>query len=256
MFYSSTVLKTELMDFGWRLGTYYFTVIFSEQFICGQSDRKFFITRSLTLTTALNVTASPVLKLSFWYKHTIDTLDNAYVDISNDNGSTWKSAKFYNKTVSSWTREVLDISALANSTTNLKIRFSMISNGSVVADGIYIDNIKLTGYDGAPTSIAGINEIPEKYSLSQNYPNPFNPSTVISYNLAEGNFITLKIYNELGKEVSTLVNERQNAGSYSIHFDGSNLPGFYYYKLESGGFVDTKKMLLISKQIVMIMSNE
>lgn len=122
----------------------------------------------------------------------------------------------------------------------------MISNGSVVADGIYIDNIKLTGYNSAPTSIAGINEIPEKYSLSQNYPNPFNPSTVISYNLAEGNFITLKIYNELGKEVSTLVNERQNAGSYSISFDGSNLPsGLYYYKLESGGFVDTKKMLLI-----------
>ena len=88
--------------------------------------------------------------------------------------------------------------------------------------------------------------VPEKFELVQNYPNPFNPSTVISYNLAEGNFISLKIYNELGKEVAALVNERQNAGSYSISFDGSNLPsGLYYYKLESGGFVDTKKMLLI-----------
>ena len=203
-------------------------------------------TRSLTLTTALNVSASPVLKLSFWYKHTIDTLDNAYVDISNDNGVTWNSAKFYNKTVSSWTREVLDISSLANSTTNLKIRFSMISNGSVVADGIYIDNIKLSGYNVTPTSVTGITEIPVKYSLSQNYPNPFNPSTVISYNLAESNYITLKIYNELGREVSTLVNERQNAGSYSISFDGSNFSsGLYYYKLESGGFTDTRKMLLI-----------
>ncbi|HMS33342.1 MAG TPA: M14 family zinc carboxypeptidase [Ignavibacteria bacterium] len=203
-------------------------------------------TRSLTLTTALNVSASPVLKLSFWYKHTIDTLDNAYVDISNDNGVTWKSAKFYNKTVSSWTREVLDISSLANSTINLKIRFSMISNGSVVADGIFIDNIKLTGYNNTPTSVAGNTEMPDKYSLSQNYPNPFNPSTVISYSLAEGNFISLKIYNELGKEVASLVNERQSAGSYSISFDGSNLPsGLYYYKLESGGYVDTKKMLLI-----------
>ena len=203
-------------------------------------------TRSLTLTTALNVSASPVLKLSFWYKHTIDTLDNAYVDISSDNGATWKSAKYYNKTVSSWTREVLDISSLSNSATNLKIRFSMVSNGSVVADGIYIDNIKLTGYNNTPTSITGTTEIPEKYSLSQNYPNPFNPSTVISYNLAEGNFITLKVYNELGKEVATLVSERQNPGSYSINFIGSNLSsGLYYYKLQSGDFSDTKKMLLV-----------
>ena len=203
-------------------------------------------TRSLTLTTALNVSASPVLKLSFWYKHTIDTLDNAYVDISSDNGATWKSAKYYNKTMSSWNREVLDISSLANSTANLKIRFSMVSNGSVVADGIYIDNIKLTGYNNTPTSIAGTTEIPESYSLSQNYPNPFNPSTVISYNLAEGNFISLKVYNELGKEVATLVSERQNPGSYSINFNGSNLSsGLYYYKLQSGDFSDTKKMLLV-----------
>jgi hypothetical protein len=203
-------------------------------------------TRSLTLTTALNVSSSPVLKLSYWYKHTIDTLDNAYIDISKDNGVTWKSAKFYNKTVNAWTRDVIDISSLAGSTPTLKIRFSMVSNGTVTADGIYIDNIKLIGYNVTPTSIINNVQVPSEYSLSQNYPNPFNPETVIRYSLNENRFTTLKIFNVLGKEMATLVNENQNAGSYSINFNASNLSsGMYFYRIESGTFVATKKMLLI-----------
>ncbi|MBK8552633.1 MAG: T9SS type A sorting domain-containing protein [Ignavibacteria bacterium] len=203
-------------------------------------------TRTLTLITPLNVTAIPVLKLSYWYKHTIDTLDNAYIDVSNDNGVTWNSAKFYSKTVSAWTREVLDISSLANGSPTLKIRFSMISNGSVAADGIYIDDIKLTGYSVTPTSIVNNNVIPSEFSLLQNYPNPFNPVTVIRYSLNENRFTTLKIFNVLGREVASLVNENQNAGSYSVNFNGANLSsGMYFYKLESGEFVETKKMLLI-----------
>lgn len=203
-------------------------------------------TRSLTLTTALNVSATPVVILSFWYKHTIDTLDNAYADVSNDNGATWQSAKFYNKTVSSWTREVLDITSLAAGSANLKIRFSMISNGSVVADGIYIDNIKLTGYNAVATGIITGNETPAKFSLSQNYPNPFNPNTQIIYTIATGGQVTMKVFDILGKEVATLVNEKQNPGTYSLSFDGSKLSsGLYYYRLESGDYSDTRKMLLI-----------
>ncbi len=203
-------------------------------------------TRSLTLTTALNVTSSPVLKLSYWFKHTIDTLDNAYIDISNDNGVTWKSAKFYNKTVNTWTRDVIDISSLANSSPTLKIRFSMVSNGTVTADGIYIDNIKLAGYNVTPTSIINNNEIPSDFSLSQNYPNPFNPVTVIHYSLNENRLTTLKIFNVLGREVATLVNGKQNAGSYSVNFNASNLSsGVYFYKLESGEFAETKRMILL-----------
>ena len=203
-------------------------------------------TRTLTLTTAINVTATPVVILSFWYKHTIDTLDNAYADVSNDNGATWQSAKFYNKTVGAWTREVLDISSLAAGSANLKLRFSMISNGSVVADGIYIDNIKLTGYNAVPTGIISGNEIPAKFSLSQNYPNPFNPNTQINYTIALDGQVTLRVFDILGKEVATLVNEKQNPGTYSLNFDGSNLSsGLYYYRLESGDYSDTRKMLLI-----------
>lgn len=84
------------------------------------------------------------------------------------------------------------------------------------------------------------------FVLYQNYPNPFNPNTIISYNLAKNNFVSLKVYNELGKEVTVLVNMNQESGNYSVKFDGGNLAsGIYYYKLESGDFVLTKKMILI-----------
>jgi len=209
-------------------------------------------TRSLTLTTPLNVSATPVVILSYWYKHSIDTLDNAYIDVSNDNGVTWRSARFFNKVVSAWTKDILDISSLAGGSTNLKIRFSMVSNGTVTADGIFIDNVKLVSYNSTPTGITTNTEIPLKFSLSQNYPNPFNPNTMINYELAFSSIVKLKVYDILGKEVISLVNEKQNAGKYSVSFNGSNLSsGLYYYKLESGSpsengyFIDTKKMILI-----------
>ncbi|MDQ3019997.1 MAG: T9SS type A sorting domain-containing protein [Bacteroidota bacterium] len=90
------------------------------------------------------------------------------------------------------------------------------------------------------------NSIPLEFKLDQNYPNPFNPETVISYQLAVNSFVTLKVYDVIGKEVITLVNEKKSPGKYSVEFDGSNLSnGIYFYKIESGKFVSTKKMLLI-----------
>ncbi|MEO8209216.1 MAG: S8 family serine peptidase [bacterium] len=85
------------------------------------------------------------------------------------------------------------------------------------------------------------------YSLGQNIPNPFNPSTVISYTLKENSNIIFKVFNILGKEVATLVNERQPAGNYSINFSGNNLSsGTYFYALiADGNFVGAKRMLLL-----------
>jgi len=85
------------------------------------------------------------------------------------------------------------------------------------------------------------------YELNQNVPNPFNPSTIISYSLKANSNVSIKVYNILGREVSTLVNERQNAGSYSISFNGSNLSsGVYFYSLiADGNFVGTKRMLFL-----------
>ncbi|GMR25562.1 MAG: hypothetical protein BMS9Abin39_0870 [Ignavibacteria bacterium] len=84
------------------------------------------------------------------------------------------------------------------------------------------------------------------FKLHQNYPNPFNPTTSIQYTVSNAGFISLKIYDVLGKEVSSLVNEYKSAGNYKINFDASSLAsGVYLYKLKSGNFVDVKKMLLL-----------
>ena len=84
------------------------------------------------------------------------------------------------------------------------------------------------------------------YSLSQNYPNPFNPTTKIKYSVPTESFVSLKVYDILGSEISTLVNDNIKAGFYDVQFNGDNLPsGIYLYRLQAGNFVETKKMLLI-----------
>jgi len=90
------------------------------------------------------------------------------------------------------------------------------------------------------------NTIPQKLYLYQNYPNPFNPVTKVNYELPITNYVTLKIHDVLGKEVASLVNEKQNAGSYSVDFNAGNLPsGIYYYTIKAGEFTGTRKMMLI-----------
>jgi len=88
--------------------------------------------------------------------------------------------------------------------------------------------------------------VPENFSLAQNYPNPFNPSTTIVYGVPENGPVTLKIYDNLGREVSTLVNESKTAGFYTATFSAAELSsGVYFYKLESGKFVSVKRMVLM-----------
>lgn len=84
------------------------------------------------------------------------------------------------------------------------------------------------------------------YNLDQNYPNPFNPTTAINYSIKSAGLVTLKVYDMLGTEVASLVNERKETGSYSVTFDARNLPsGIYFYTLTSGNFMATKKLILL-----------
>jgi len=92
--------------------------------------------------------------------------------------------------------------------------------------------------------------LPSSYKLYQNYPNPFNPSTTISYDVPKSGMVTIKIYNILGKEICTLLNEEKQAGSYKIEFSTNNFllklsSGIYFYRMKSGNFSETKKLILL-----------
>jgi hypothetical protein len=88
--------------------------------------------------------------------------------------------------------------------------------------------------------------VPKDYSLNQNYPNPFNPVTTVSFDIAKSGLTTLKVYNILGVEVATLVNENLKAGTYQLNFNGTNLSsGVYFYSLQSGDFKEVRKMTLV-----------
>ena len=97
-----------------------------------------------------------------------------------------------------------------------------------------------------PTNVNTLNVTPNEYGLAQNYPNPFNPTTTINYTLPNSGFTKLSVYNTIGEEVQTLVNENQSAGTYNLDFNASNLPsGLYFYSLTSGNFTQTNKMILM-----------
>jgi len=98
-----------------------------------------------------------------------------------------------------------------------------------------------------PTGIISFeNTIPENFILEQNFPNPFNPSTTIKYLMPKSAFVTLCIYDILGRAVSTIINEWQTAGTYSVNWNAESMPtGVYFYKLSADGFSETKKMILI-----------
>ncbi len=99
------------------------------------------------------------------------------------------------------------------------------------------------------TSFTDVNDeinLPNSFLLSQNYPNPFNPVTTVQYSIPFSDIVTLKVYDVIGNEITTLVNEFKNAGTYEVNFNALNLSsGIYFYKIKSGNFNETKKMLLL-----------
>jgi len=105
------------------------------------------------------------------------------------------------------------------------------------------------GYLQIYSTITAVNEPPHgptSFTLSQNYPNPFNPTTTISYDIPKLSYVTLVVYDILGRQVEELVNGEKTSGSYQAVFNASNLPsGVYFYRLQAGAYHDTKKLLLI-----------
>ena len=134
-----------------------------------------------------------------------------------------------------------------NGTTSETNGYSYSDN--ILTSGKYLYRLKQIEFDGTidySNEVEIIVNVPEKFELSQNYPNPFNPSTKIKYQIADSNPVSLKIYDVLGNEVTSLVNEVQPTGNYEVTFDASLLSsGTYFYKLQTGDFVEVKKMILL-----------
>ena len=133
--------------------------------------------------------------------------------------------------------------------TSTETRFYSFTD-KTVSQGIHSYRLKQVDFDGTFRYYELSSEVevgtPQVYSLSQNYPNPFNPATKINWQIKNDGLVTIKVFDQLGTEVATLVNEEKPAGAYEIEFNASSLAsGVYYYRITSGSFVDTKKMILM-----------
>ena len=225
-------------------------------------------TVTMTLTNPIDISGFTNPRLSYYTKFDIeDNYDYGQVEISTNNGSTWipltgnytqpgvspqpVGQPVYDGVISNWVKE--DISLASYLSSQLKIRFELKTDGGVRRDGWYLDDIGIFIYS-IPTDV-DVNELPVyHFSLEQNYPNPFNPSTKIKFTIPsviasgakQSNLVTLKVYDVLGKEVAILLNEEKSATNYEVDFNASQLSsGIYFYKLQMGSFIETKKMLLL-----------
>ena len=199
--------------------------------------------------------------VEFYTAYNSQYLANAtiFFAITTDNGNSWTplwQAQNDGKGLI-WRFITIDLSAYKNMN-NLKLTWDYIGNDGDVAA---IDNVKIIGVQST-TDVHEITKvIPKDFELSQNYPNPFNPTTRIRYSIpslknplpggARGGLVTLKIYDILGNEVATLVNENKPVGSYEVSWNGTNnsgqhvASGTYIYRITAGDFVQSKKMVLL-----------
>ena len=165
----------------------------------------------------------------------IAAVDFRSIQISSDNGKSWTS--FNDGLISDWT-----FGALA------------IKQPYIWGIRQYFGNVYRRSLTEVVTKVEHIADLPDKFSLSQNYPNPFNPSTKISYSIPQESFVTLKVYDIIGKEIVSIVNEEKPAGNYEVEFsvkgftsgNSSDLSsGVYFYRIQASSFTATKKFILM-----------
>ena len=166
---------------------------------------------------------------------------------SNNYGFIIERRRINSNSDSKW-MEIGFVQGKGTSTEINKYRFV----DSPTLNGVYNYRLKQVDFNGSfeySKEVEVSVMVIEDFALMQNYPNPFNPSTVIKYQVAEGSHATLKVYDVLGREVTTLVNEEQTAGEYEVEFliskDLSLSSGFYFYQLKAGNFIQTRKMIYL-----------
>ncbi|MBV6478427.1 MAG: hypothetical protein HGGPFJEG_01182 [Ignavibacteria bacterium] len=208
---------------------------------------------TLTLYGVLNLSGTSFPVLTFSHRRNLvvtscgtgTTYDYVYLQISTDGGFNWNQiTPPWQGTNNAWFHEQFNLSNYR--TDSVKIRFHLSSYNvcGATADGWFIDDVTIREF---MTGVTIINSsTPDKYALNQNYPNPFNPTTNIKFAIPKKSFVRLLIYDLLGKEVATLVNEELNAGSYQADWNASGYPsGVYFYRIQEDDFVQTRSMVLV-----------
>jgi hypothetical protein len=199
------------------------------------------------LTKLTNAGVIPVELASFTAAMKGNYVNLNWMTATESNNSGFEIQRSADKT------NFVTIGTVAGKGTTAEKSYYSFVDKSIGSDKYYY-RLKQNDFDGT-SSFSGVVEVnisqPSNYMLAQNYPNPFNPSTVISYQLPADSKVTLKVYDVLGKEITSLVNGYQAAGRYNVKFDAgakSLSSGVYYYRLQvnnlTGGFTETKKMIL------------
>ena len=189
----------------------------------------------------------PVELVSFTVNTSGNNVNLSWSTSTETNNSGFEIQRLKNsKNESSENWEVIGFVNGNGTTTETQTYFYSDNN---LSSGKYLYRLKQIDYDGTfkySNEVEVIINVPEKFELSQNYPNPFNPATTISFTLQTNQFVTLKVFNSLGEEVSTLVNRNLTQGTHSFNFNANGFgSGLYLYRLESGGKVQVRKMMLL-----------
>ncbi|MHB1049760.1 MAG: S8/S53 family peptidase [Bacteroidota bacterium] len=202
--------------------------------------------RSVTLISGYDLTPFISAQMTFHQRYNIHNSDTAYIEVSN-NGSEWQVVRKFTGVNLFWKKETINLHTLTGSPwSDLLIRMRMKSDDSTQSDGIYIDEMEIVTDHFVTPLMNTADGPPASYSLSQNFPNPFNPVTTIRFTVPHSAHVTVKVYDLLGREVATLINEVVGAGLFSRQFNGSQLSsGVYYYRLQSGSYTAMRKMVFI-----------
>jgi len=187
----------------------------------------------------------------------VNTIDTKEIIVTNNSAEDLEITNYYSRYSIFSVVDNFPITLQPYQSKVLHIRFFPDSVG-IFSDDIHLrmqkENemiaqvIEVLGYSDPNADVEIEENYLEEYKLSQNYPNPFNPTTTIKYQIPEISFVTIKVYDVLGNEIATLVNEEKPAGEYNVEFRIDNLElssGIYYYQLRVGNFVETKKMVLV-----------
>lgn len=226
--------------------------------------------RLSSLTTPTYTVFSNRASFSFWHWYEMQgRFDGGNVKVSINGGAfqtiqptdSFPQASIYNgfgnplggqpgyssTTGTTWSKVNFDLTGIATEGNTIAVRFDFGADNSIQYRGWYVDDFSSEGFGTLIPAGVGTHEgAPMSFALEQNFPNPFNPSTGIRYQLPSQSHVTLKVFDVLGREVATLVNEIMPAGTYEAIWDASgNASGTYIYRLEAGSFIQNRKMLLL-----------